>query len=137
MIGGAGRDLLIGGTGNDILIAGSGQDILIGGTTRYDANDAALQTVMKEWTSRHDYTTRVKNILGVTTEQGNAGFATRLNANYFPNSGTVQDDGSTDIESGGGGWDWFFANTDCSDAGHDVVVDATRHEVVTNIDFDA
>jgi hypothetical protein len=74
--------------------------------------------------------------LGGTAQQGNVGYSSRLNGNDFLNSGTVQDDGATDILDGGSGRDWFFANTDHSDAGHDIVLDATRHEIVTNIDLD-
>jgi hypothetical protein len=38
----------------------------------------------------------------------------------------VHDDGATDILAGGAGRDWFFAS-----------LDASRREVVTNIDLDA
>src|SRR5207249_4294427 len=48
--GGPGRDLLISRGGAHLLDGGTGEDILIGGTTDYDANPAALQAIVREWT---------------------------------------------------------------------------------------
>ena len=48
--GGSGADVLIGGSGGDSLNGGLGEDVLIGGTTNYDLNDAALDSIMREWT---------------------------------------------------------------------------------------
>jgi Ca2+-binding RTX toxin-like protein len=106
LIGGHGRDLLIGGTGADHLVGGSGDDILIGGTTAFDSNDAALCAIMAEWTSDHDYSTRVANLRG-------QGSGPRSNGNFFLISSgpgaTVFDDGAPDTLTGSSGMDWFFA----------------------------
>jgi Ca2+-binding RTX toxin-like protein len=110
LVGGSGRDLLIGGTGADRMIGNGGDDILIGGTTLYDGNEAALCAIMAEWTSGHDFATRVANL----TDTG-SGLLSRLNGNYFlldSGSGqTVFNDSSSDILTGSAGSDWFFAGT--------------------------
>jgi Ca2+-binding RTX toxin-like protein len=112
LVGGSGRDLLIGGTGADRMIGNGGDDILIGGTTSYDGNQAALVAIMAEWTSNHDYATRVANL---TDQTASAGFLVRLNDAYFlldQGSGqTVFNDSSTDTLTGSAGSDWFFAGT--------------------------
>jgi streptogramin lyase len=107
LIGGPGQDLLIGGSGSSTLIAGSGDDLLIAGTTAYDANEAALDAIMAEWTSGQDYATRIADLSGTGT-------GPRSNGNYFliasgPNA-TVFDNGAADVLNGGSGMDWFFAN---------------------------
>jgi RTX calcium-binding nonapeptide repeat (4 copies) len=101
LIAGQGRDLLIGGTGHDVECGGSGQDIVIGGTTNFDANDAALLAIMKEWTRQdEDYNTRVAHVTG--TSSGG------LNGAYVLNATTVHDDGMTDLLIGGPGKDLLF-----------------------------
>jgi Ca2+-binding RTX toxin-like protein len=62
LIGGAGRDLLIGGAGNDNLDGGADDDILIGGKTSFDQNDAALRSLLSEWTSTRTFDERVNNL---------------------------------------------------------------------------
>ena len=99
--GGGGRDLLIGGDGADQL-HGNGNDILIAGYTSYDANDAALNAIMCEWTSSHSLSVREKNLAD------GSGSSDRLNGNYFLKLGvTVFNDSSADtlyyINS-----DWLF-----------------------------
>jgi Ca2+-binding RTX toxin-like protein len=110
VVGGSGRDLLIGGGGADRLIGNGGDDILIGGTTSYDNDPAALIAIMAEWTSNHDYATRVANL----TDSG-SGLLSSLNAAYFlldSGSGqTVFNDSSSDTLTGSAGSDWFFAGT--------------------------
>jgi Ca2+-binding RTX toxin-like protein len=107
LLGGSGRDLLIGGTGADRLIGNGGDDILIGGTTVYDLDVAALCAIMDEWTSTHDYATRVANL----TDTG-SGLLSRLNGNYFLiQDQTVFNDASQDRLTGSAGSDWFFAGT--------------------------
>jgi hypothetical protein len=102
LIGGQGRDILVGGIGHDTLRAGTGDDILIGGGTTYDANDAALEAIMKEWARTDaDYTTRVGQVEGT--------LAGGLNGMYFLNASTVQDDGTTDRLNGGPGQDLIFS----------------------------
>ena len=60
---------------------------------------------MAEWTSNHDYATRVNNL----TDTG-SGLLSRLNANYFLiQDQTVFNDSSTDTLTGSAGMDWFFA----------------------------
>jgi len=106
------NDLLVGGTGADRLIGNGGDDILIGGTTAYDNDAAALTAIMAEWTSDHDYATRVANL---TDQTSSVGFLSRLNGDYFLlDSGcgqTVFNDSSSDTLTGSAGSDWFFAGT--------------------------
>jgi hypothetical protein len=102
LIGGAGNDNLNGGGGRDLLIGGDGadqltgtgsntSDILISGTTSFDANAAALNAIMAEWTSAHSYATRVNNLTN------GSGSPDRLNGNYFLQNGqTVFNDAFTD-----------------------------------------
>ncbi len=111
LLGGRGRDLLIGGGGADRLIGQGGDDILIAGTTSFDAQDAALCAIMREWTSDHDFATRVANLSGNTSSPLFS--AARLNDSYFLiDSGpdqTVFNDTSKDKLTGSAGRDWFFA----------------------------
>jgi uncharacterized repeat protein (TIGR01451 family) len=88
--GGTGRDVLIGGFGVDKLFGQSGDDILIGGTTAHDNNDAALSSIMAEWTSSNGFSTRIANLGGLL------------------NAGTVQDDGKRDTLDGGSDRDWYL-----------------------------
>jgi Ca2+-binding RTX toxin-like protein len=107
LIGGGGRDLLIGNSDNGSLDGKSGDDILIGGSTLYDdaaynpASEAALAAIMTEWTSGHDYATRVNNLV-------NGG---GLNGGYTLTPGvTVFNYGGMDVLDGGPGQDLFFAS---------------------------
>jgi Ca2+-binding RTX toxin-like protein len=103
--GGSGNDLLIGGTGADTVSGGGGDDILIAGWTDYDANDAALLAVLDEWNSGRDFTSRVNNILGVTT----TGLNKVNGVGIYLSTATVHDDGSAvDILDGGTGNDLAF-----------------------------
>jgi CSLREA domain-containing protein len=120
VVGGEGRDLLVGGGGADRLIGNGGDDILLGGTTSYDGNETALAAIMAEWTSAHDFATRVANL----TDTG-IGLLSRFNGDYFLlDSGTGQtvfNDTSRDTLTGNLGSDWFFAGsadkiTDLSDS---------------------
>jgi acrosin len=97
---GAGRSILIGGRGADTLTGGPTDDLLIAGNTVYDANDAALMTLLTEWQSADSYTTRIAKIRSGVLPGG-----VRLVAGT-----TVLDDGAADHLIGGGGLDWFFAN---------------------------
>jgi uncharacterized delta-60 repeat protein len=109
LVGGDNRDLLIGGTGADRLVGNGGDDILLGGITSYDAADVALATLMAEWTSTHDFATRVANI---ANQANRPDFGNRLNDNYFlvdAGAGqTVFNDSSKDTLQGDAGKDWFF-----------------------------
>ena len=53
-------------------------------------NDAALNSIVVEWSSSHSFSTRIANLGGLL------------------NSGTVNDDGVRDTLSGDGGRDWFL-----------------------------
>ena len=99
-----GRDLLIGGTGADRLVGTDDDDILIAGSTDHDANDAALQAIMDEWTSARDYLSRVANI-----RDGSGGGG--VNGAFFFDNATVNDDGAVDTLTGSLGQDWFWART--------------------------
>ena len=109
LVGGNGRDILIGDIGADRLIGNGGDDILIGGYTSYDALDGALAAIAAEWTSNHDFATRVANI---SDQMNSPGFANRLNGNYLLiDAGvgqTVFNDSSKDTLEGDAGRDWFF-----------------------------
>jgi VCBS repeat-containing protein len=103
LTGGSGRDLFIGGVGADQLNGAGGDDIMIAGYTSYDANEAALNAIMQEWTSAHDYATRVKNLTD------GSGSADRRNGNYFLVTGqTVFNDTDVDTLTSQSGQDWLF-----------------------------
>jgi uncharacterized delta-60 repeat protein len=106
--GGSGRDLVIGGAGADQIVGNGGDDLMIGGTTVFDGNDAALAAIDAEWTSSHDFATRIANLSGVSS---NPGFAGRLNGNYFliPLQ-TAFADGAVDTLTGSSGADWYIAD---------------------------
>ncbi len=105
--GGNGRNLLIGGNGSDKATGGTGEDILIAGFTDYDNNLSALCKIMDEWTSAAPVATRVSHLRG----PAGGGTAGGLNALYFLNNSTVDDDVVKDELKGDGGADWFFART--------------------------
>jgi Ca2+-binding RTX toxin-like protein len=104
---GQGSDLLIGGRGADKLDGGGGDDLLIAGFTAFDANHAALQAILAEWTSSRPYEARVDNLRG-------EGSGPRLNGDYFLKTDgpdcTLFDDNAEDKLAGDSGRDWFFAN---------------------------
>jgi Ca2+-binding RTX toxin-like protein len=104
---GQGNDLLIGGRGADRLDGGGGDDLLIAGFTAFDANHAALEAILAEWTSPRGYEMRVDNLRG-------QGSGPRLNGDYFLRTGgpgrTLFDDRDSDKMTGDSGRDWFFAN---------------------------
>ncbi|WP_425615859.1 hypothetical protein NA78x_005791 [Anatilimnocola sp. NA78] len=91
--GGLGRDLLIGGLGVDLVNGGGGtgnEDILIGGTTTFDANEAALLSIMAEWTSANSNADRINNLKNGT------GVAPKNNGTTYLDSTTVLNDNSPD-----------------------------------------
>jgi Ca2+-binding RTX toxin-like protein len=107
LLGGRARDLIIGGTGADALFGQNGDDILVGGGTSFDANTAALDAIMAEWTSTRSYAERIGNLTGGGLIGGfdlKGGFS-------------VSDDASADALTGGPAIDWFFAGLgDTTDA---------------------
>jgi hypothetical protein len=99
----SGRSLLIGGTGTSNLTAGSAGDILIAGTTLYNANYAALQSILAEWQSSDSYLLRFQRIEGLASGGLNG-------TNKLGWKKTVTDNDKPSVLNGGPGLDWFFAN---------------------------
>jgi Ca2+-binding RTX toxin-like protein len=106
---GRGRDLLIGDAPNDSLLGDSGEDLLIGGITPYNYGvvafdppaEAGLAAIMVEWTSAHDYPTRIDKLV-------NGG---GLNGDFtLTPDATAFDDASANVLNGNGGRDLFFAD---------------------------
>ena len=123
LVGGSGRDLLIGGFGADRLVGNSDDDILIAGWTDHDANDAALCSIMDEWTSTRSYAKRTANLVNTHLKADGPG-------------ATVHDDGAHDVLTGSAGQDLFFAQLD-GDAGtvKDKITDLSASEFANDIDF--
>jgi hypothetical protein len=99
----AGRSLLIGGAGSSNLTAGAAGDILIAGTTTFDANYAALQSILAEWQSADSYLLRFQRLEGLATGGLNG-------TNKLVWGSTVKDTDRASVLNGGAGLDWFFAN---------------------------
>jgi Ca2+-binding RTX toxin-like protein len=98
---GSGRSLLFGGSGADTLTGGGDDDLLIAGTTSYDTNTAALLALLSEWKRTDaDYAIRISNL---RNGGGN-------NGSFKLTSGTVHNDASADVLTGGAGQDWFWAS---------------------------
>jgi hypothetical protein len=118
----SGRSLLIGGTGTSSLTAGAAGDILIGGTTSFDANNIALQSILAEWQSGDDYSTRFNRLEGLQSGGLNGSSTLVWGSTVLANS-------ATDTLAGGAGLDWFFA-----DLAQDTVQnpDNPSHEHVNN-----
>jgi Ca2+-binding RTX toxin-like protein len=142
VIGGSGNDVISGNNGCDLLIGGAdadsvtgnnAEDILIAGTTAYDADPAALNKVLAEWTSVRSYSDRIANIRGTQTDA--TIFAARLNGSIFLRAemtgATVYDDGVADTLSGGNGSDWFLFNSDQGIP--DVINDLKKNDTGTDI----
>jgi hypothetical protein len=116
---GTGRAILIGGGGGDILNGGPDDDILIGNKTAYDANTAALDAILSEWSQvGATYANRIATI--------RAGVGP--NKQYRLDATTVIDDQAVDVLTGNGGNDWFWATT--SGPFKDKLTDRTASEVV-------
>ncbi|MCC6493800.1 MAG: LEPR-XLL domain-containing protein [Pirellulales bacterium] len=127
LIGRQGNDILIGGAGLDLIIGDSGGDIIISGSTSHDANLAALDLIMDEWSSSRSYAQRVANITDDVTKTAN-----RLNLdNYFVED-NVFDDGVIDFLSGGGDRDLFFASDEVGWSG-DWITDLQNNEFVEDL----
>lgn len=102
LIGGRGHNLLIGGTGSDMLKGGLGESIFIGGTTLYDADAAALRSIMAEWSTPQNTATRVGHLtLGGGLNGGNVLVKGTL-------ADTVFDDGAADFMIGSPLADWVL-----------------------------
>lgn len=143
LVGGGGRDLLVGGRGADRIVGNEGDDILIAGSLAFDATDAALASVMAEWTSSRSYGDRVKNLRGDQSGR-EAAFAERANAdNFLAVTGNAQgrvttlyDDDAADVLTGSAGQDWFLFNADGDNqAKKDKVTDLSAAEFADDLDF--
>lgn len=134
LVGGGGRDLLIGGFGADRLVGNADDDLLIAGSTLHEANRAALETVLAEWTSDRSYADRIANLRG---DGSGANFASRANGEVFlstdGDAATVLDDAARDILTGGSGRDLFFANLDLGV--WDRITDLNAAELALDLDF--
>jgi Ca2+-binding RTX toxin-like protein len=110
LLGETGRNVLIGGNGADSLGGGRGDDLLIAGYTDYDANIAALMSVLNEWArtdlpSATSYATRVGHLRGTMPSGLNGAVLLKTGI-----GGTVHDDSpSKNTLMGSVGRDWFFA----------------------------
>jgi Ca2+-binding RTX toxin-like protein len=115
--GADGRDILIGGLGADILNGDDGDDILIGGVFLGDepseSRRAALLSASTQWSAPQSYAARVAGLVGYLAPR-------------------VTNDSSTDILTGSGNADWFFAHTSAPGA-IDLLVGRTSQETVTPI----
>lgn len=100
IVGGAGRDILIGGRGSDVIGGNAGEDILIAGYTAFDDNASTLATIASIWTSADSLANRLTSLRD--------GFLVANSADPLEN--TVFDDDALDILTGGGDFDWYFAN---------------------------
>jgi Ca2+-binding RTX toxin-like protein len=130
LVGGGGRDVLIGGIGSDRMVGNADDDILIAGSTDFDSNDAALCSILAEWTSARSYTVRVQNLRDGT------GSTSRLNGSVFLTDSTVHDDGVVDMLTGSSGQDWFLSNQGGDNgAAKDKVTDLHADEFASDLDF--
>jgi hypothetical protein len=103
-VGGTGRNIIIGGAGPDQITGGGGDNILIGGTTVWDANAAALDAIMQEWTNPAlAFDQRINALRKGIVVNGQT---------YALNTSTVMADNSPDSLIGGGGQNWFFVDSD-------------------------
>lgn len=109
--GGSDRDIAVGGRGADRINAGSGQDILIAGFTVYDTAGAMDLANLDAWTAIRvawiDGNEVADRIAAIRTGVGPLG-QYRLDSSGA--GATVENnDGATDVLTGGQAADWFFA----------------------------
>ena len=90
---------MIGGNGADVVKGSISEfsDLLVGAATQFDANDAALRSILAKWTSENDYATRVASL---TT--GPVAF----------DETTVIPDSDVDELFGRDGRDWFIIGSE-------------------------
>jgi hypothetical protein len=117
LLGGFGRDILLGGAGADSLTGQNGDDILIGGLflpaePSPVIRRAALLSVAEVWSSGASFDDRIDE----------------LSAYLAPR---VEDDGVSDVLTGGGANDWYFALATGSSS--DVLFGVTSSDRVTPI----
>jgi hypothetical protein len=137
LLAGAGNDILVGGSGNDTLVAGKGldvmiagggadsitggvaSDLIIGGTTNFDANIAALTSIMAEWSSGSSYAVKIKHLSGA--------LAGGKNGTVLLNANSVHNNGQASTLTGGKGLDWFWKSA------QDQTLNVLATETVTTI----
>ncbi|MFO0902889.1 MAG: Ig-like domain-containing protein [Pirellulales bacterium] len=111
LVGGDGDDVLTGRYGDDVLIGGAGKDSLnggygfnlqMGGSTDYDANDAALLSLMNTWTRPATLSKRIS----------------RVNASSTPlaSSAVTPSDAAVDSIVSKYAFDWILASSSDNDA---------------------
>ena len=100
--GGFGDDVLIGSAGQDALNGGGGFNLVIGGSTAYDANDAALLSLLHTWSRPGSLSRRMS----------------RVNASSPNLSGSnlTQNDAAVDSIVSRYAFDWILASQADSDA---------------------
>jgi PKD repeat protein len=118
LVGGSNRDIIIGGAGADRIVGNAEDDILISGDfmpgSRFGAREAALLSVMSEWTSADAYAVRVAALNDFITQR-------------------VADDQAADVITGTSGNDWFFA--DLSGSVQDRITDLKDAEFANDLAF--
>ena len=104
------RNLLIGGQGADTLRGGSGVEILIGGGTKYGSQKAALDLILKEWSSESSFEVRCTNLQTGIADSANPklGNIQLARTTTMNRRAAVPDDAASDVLLGGLGSDWFF-----------------------------
>jgi hypothetical protein len=107
LIGGTGRNVFIGGAGTDQLTGGGGFNLLIGGTTGYDTNLTALQDLKQYW-DNPSATTLDQLVYPLQIQNG----VTVSGQHLILNQTTVQNNNALDSLIGGGGPNWFIADSD-------------------------
>jgi Ca2+-binding RTX toxin-like protein len=104
--------LLIGGAGSDALAGGSSEDILVARSTGYEANDAALMDIMRQWTSKGRLNARVDSLRN-----------SYFQADSLEAAGAAEDPAPVNQLRGGKGGDWFLRLE------HDVIFDLDKADI--------
>jgi Ca2+-binding RTX toxin-like protein len=134
LIGGRGNDLLVGGDGDDVLTGKQGHDVLIGGrgsdrlfggfpsrntatlddqnlligdSTLYDANDAALAAIVRQWGIRSKTSDARMAALRTGVAYGGPAPGTAKLVGFGAEA-TIVDDGTVDTLFGTADLTWFW-----------------------------
>ena len=117
----SGRNILIGGAGADLIMGGADEDLIMSGAYLYEGDIGVLNALLQEWMQATAYQTRVNHLSGQTGG---------LNFGFYVKPSIALDDADADYLTGGGGADWFLANS-VQDHLTDQIVD----EVFTHLDL--
>jgi Ca2+-binding RTX toxin-like protein len=99
--GGGARDVLIGGAGADMLRGSGDGDVLVGDRVAFEANLAALLSLVEEWQRQDaEYAARASHLRGT---------AGGLNEPNYLTAATVLEDSAIDQLFGDAGEDLFLA----------------------------